>query len=152
MWGIIGFVFAPIGLIFLPIGLLVNHAGTFRSSDDLDIFRYTFIGMGSLFLLLGLGFLLYDLLRRHRLRQAYYGGNYVDARIRAIKEIQNVNMNGRHPVVIECVYNDTYGQEHLYRSRYLYSSPREDLIGKTIPVYVDRMNESTGFVDVDAVL
>ena len=27
----------------------------------------------------------------------------------------------------------------------------EDLIGKTVPVYVDRMNESTGFVDVDAI-
>ena len=152
VWGIVGFIFAPIGLIFLLIGLLVSYAGTFRSSGDLNIFKYTFTGMGSLFLLLGLGFLLHDLLRRHRLRQAYYGGNYVDARIVSVKEIPNVRMNGRHPAVIECVYTDTYGQEHLYRSRYLYSSPRADLVGKTIPVYVDRMNERTGFVDVDALL
>ena len=111
-----------------------------------------FVGMGSLFLLLGLGFLLHDLLRRHRLRQAYYGGNYVDARICAIKEIQSVNMNGRHPVVIECSYVDTYGEEHIYRSRYIYSSLGEELIGKTVAVYVDRVNENIGFVDVDAVL
>ncbi len=151
VWGIIGLVFAPIGILFLPIGLLVGRAGSFRVTGDLSMFRYTFIGIGGLFLVLGLGFLGHDLARRHRLRQAYYGGNCVDARIVSVKVIPNVRMNGRNPVVIECVHMDAYGEEHRYRSRYLYSLPGEDLIGKTVPVYVDRMNENTGFVDVDAI-
>ena len=152
VWGIVGLVFAPIGLLFLPIGWLVGNAGPFRVSGDLNAFRSTFIAMGTLFLLLGLGFLSHDLLRRHRLRQAYNGGNYVDARIVSIKVVPNVRVNGQNPFVIECSHTDAYGEEHRYKSRYLYSMPREDLIGQTIPVYIDRMNESTGFVDVDSIL
>ena len=149
--GIVGLIFAPIGFLFLLIGLLAGSVGSFHVDGDWMMFRYVFIGMGSLFLLLGLGFLFHDLQRRHRLRQAFYSGNYVDAKIVAVKEIGNVRVNGRHPVVIECSWTDTYGKEHRYQSRYLYSSPREDLIGKTVPVYIDRMNEDTGFVDVDAI-
>ena len=151
VWGIVGLVFAPIGMIFLPIGLAAGRGRSFRVYGDLNMFRYTFIGMGALFLLLGLGFLMIDLRRRHRLRRAYDGGNCVDARIVSVRVIPNVNMNGRHPYVIECAYTDAYGEEHLYQSRYLYSPPREDLIGKTVPVYVDRMDESIGFVDTDAI-
>ena len=151
VWGILGFVFAPIGFIFLPIGLMAGNFHSLRGSGDLTVFKYVFIGIGTLFLLLGLGFLFSDLLRRHRLRQAYYGGNYVDARICAVREIRNVNMNGRHPAVIECSHTDPYGEERIYTSRYIYSSLREDLIGKTVPVYIDRMNDHIGFVDVDSV-
>lgn len=151
-WGIVGLVFAPIGIVFLPIGLLAGHADSFRVSGDLKVFRYTFIAVGVLFLFLGLGFLSRDLLRRHRLRQAYAGGHYIDARIVSITVIPHVRVNGRNPFVIECSHTDAYGEEHRYKSRYLYSKPREDLIGRTIPVYVDRMNESIGFVDADAVL
>ncbi len=152
VWGIIGFVFAPIGFLFLPIGLAAVSFQSLLDPEDLAVFQYVFIGMGTLFLLLGLGFIGYDLLRRHRLRQAYDGGNAVDARISAIREIQNVNMNGRHPAEIECSYIDPYGEEHIYRSRYIYSRLTEDLIGQMVPVYIDRMNDKIGFVDVDSVL
>ena len=152
VWGIVGLVFAPIGLIFLPIGLLAGYSDSFRVSGDLTMFKSVFIAMGALFLLLGLGFLAHDLLRRYRLRQAYNSGNYVDARIVSVEKVRNVRVNGRHPFVIECSYTDAYGKEHRYTSRYLYSRPQADLIGKTIPVYVDRMNESIGFVDVDSIL
>ncbi len=152
VWGIIGLIFAPIGLVFLPIGLLAGYSDSFRVSGDLVMFRFIFIAMGALFFLLGLGFLSLDLLRRHRLRQAYHSGHYVDSRIVSVEKLHNVKVNGRHPFVIECSHTDAYGQEHRYTSRYLYSRPQEDLIGKTIPVYVDRMNESIGFVDVDSIL
>ena len=152
VWGIIGLIFAPIGFIHLTIGLVAGSFQSFQVSGDPVIFTSVFTGMGTLFLVLGLGFIGYDLLRRHRLRQAYDGGNAVEARIRAIREIQNVNMNGRHPAVIECSYIDPYGEEHIYRSRYIYSRLTEDLIGRTVPVYIDRMNDKIGFVDVDSVL
>ena len=116
------------------------------------LFTYAFIGMGLLFLFLGLAFLFFDLRRRHRLRQAYYGGYFIDAKILAVRENPSVTVNGRHSVVVECACTDAYGKEHRYRSRNLYSLPREDLIGRTVPVYVDRMNEDTGFVDIDALL
>lgn len=153
VWGILGFVFAPIGLLFLIIGGLVSSFNpSFRSIDDMAIFRYTFCGIGGLFFLLGAGFLFHDLRRRYRLRQAVYGGYIVDAKITDIKEIRNVNMNGSHPFVIECAYTDSSGEEHIYRSRYLYKDPGKMLTGTTIPVYVDRMNEDIGFVDVESVI
>ena len=152
VWGILGLVFAPMGAVFLLIGLLVSGTGASRVSGDLSILKYTYISLGAFFLLLGLGFLSHDLLRRHRLRQAYYAGNFVDARIISVKEIPTVRVNRRHPFVIECSHTDAYGEEHRYKSRYLYSAPREDLIGQTVPVYVDRLDERTGFVDVDSVL
>ena len=152
VWGIVGLVFAPIGIIFLPIGLSAGNSGPLRVTGDPALFRYTFTGVGMLFLLLGSGFLFMDLRRRHRMRRAYLGGNCVDARIISVREIPNVRVNGRNPFIIECSYTDTYGEEHRYQSRYLYSLPREDLAGRTVPVYIDRMNESTGFVDVDSIL
>ena len=87
VWGILGLVFAPIGFIFLPIGLMAGSFHSLRASDDLAMFKYVFIGMGTLFLLLGLGFLFGDLLRRHRLRQAYYGGNYVESQDELLRRI-----------------------------------------------------------------
>ena len=133
-----------------PFGRKFRTAPRYGGSGA--VLRYTFTGVGMLFLLLGSGFLFTDLRRRHRLRRAYLGGNCVDARIISVREIPNVRVNGRNPFIIECSYTDTYGEEHRYQSRYLYSLPREDLAGRTVPVYIDRMNENTGFVDVDSIL
>lgn len=153
VWGILGFVFAPIGLLFLLIGGMVSPvSSSFQSMDGPAVFRYTFCGMGGLFFLLGAGFLFRDLRRRYRLRQAFYGGYMVDARITAVREIRNANRNGSHPFVIECVCTDSSGEEHVYRSRYLYKDPGRMLTGTTIPVYVDRMNGKIGFVDVESII
>jgi len=152
VWGLVGSIFAPIGLIFLIVGLAISTTYSFRSMGDATVFRYTFCGMGGLFFLMGAGFLFYDLRRRYRLRQAFYGGIIVDAKITDIKEIRNVNMNGSHPFVIECSFTDSSGEEHIYRSRYLYKDPRNILTGDTVPVYIDRMNEEIGFVDVESIL
>lgn len=67
-------IFAPIGTIFLTLGILFWKSNIGQKPGDPEIFLYTFGGMGALFLLLGLGFLFIDLRRRHRLRNAYYGG------------------------------------------------------------------------------
>ena len=152
VWGIVGLIFTPIGMVFLPIGLLADRFGPRHVSGDLVVFSFVFTAVGTLFLALGLCFLWIDLRRRHRLRQAFNGGNQVDARIVSVRTIPNVRVNGRNPFVMVCVYTDAYGTEHRVQSRYLYSAPREDLVGRTVPVYVDRMDESIGYVDVDDVL
>ena len=148
--GIVGFVFAPIGTFFLILGILFWQNGIGRNPADPEIFLYTFCGMGALFLLSGLSFLFTDLRRRHRLRSAYYGGYCVDAAIKEIREIRSVNANGSHPVVIICSYTDSSGETHEYQSRYIYRNPGDQIINTTVPVYIDRMDERTGFVDVDA--
>ena len=138
VWGILGFVFAPVSLVFIPVGFAVNAA---KPGETGRILLRTFVGIGAVFLLLGLGFLAIDLRRRYLMRRAYQGGNAVTARVVGRRTIRNVNINGGHPVVLECAYQGT-----VYRSRYLYGNIPET--GTDITVYIDRIDDRIGFVDI----
>lgn len=141
------------GLIFLPLGLLLWYHRAGKEPDDPRIFLYVFGGMGLAFLLAGLALLLADLRRRALMRRAYEGGNYVMAKIAGIKSNSNVNMNGRNPLVVECHYTDpATGIAHVWYSRYLYIEVSDLLQSDEVPVYIDRMDDRIGFVDIDAVL
>ncbi len=152
--GLVGLVFAPIGLIFVLISLAMSQAGS-MFGDTLEagtMLVSIFGGVGGLFLILGLAFLAHELLRRHRLRRAFDDGIRVDAKILGLVPETRVTVNHVHPWVLECAYTDTSGVVHIYRSRYLYTDVSEFLTSDTVPVYIDRVNEKTAFVDVDAVL
>ncbi len=154
VWGVIGFIFAPIGLLFTVLGILLGRSETVRwkTPRDPGIFLAVFGGIGGLFLLLGLGFLLADIRRRYLLRRAYEGGERVDAEIIGMVIQRNVNMVNGSPRMLECAWTDASGVVHVYRSRYLYTDVTKFLTSKTVPVYIDRFNENIGFVDIDAVL
>lgn len=152
--GIVGLIFAPMGLLFVIIGWFVGKSMnvSWENTSDPVAFRSVFCGIGGLFLLIGIALLAADLWRRHLLQRAYDGGNCVEAEIIGINAQNNVNMNGRHPHVVEAAYTDPSGVVHVYRSRYLYTDVTKLLKSKTVPVYIDRFNENVGFVDIDAVL
>ena len=154
VYGILGFVFAPMGLLFLVIGLVVGRAKNihWEGNGDPAVFLAVFCGIGGLFLLLGLGFLAVDLRRRYLLRRAYEGGNCVEAQILGVSTQRNVNMSYGHPSVIEAAWTDPNGVVHVYHSRYLNVDVTKLLKSETVPVYIDRYDESIGFVDIDAVL
>lgn len=151
--GILGFVFTPMGFFFLVMGVLFWHFKVGEKPEDPWIFLYVFGGMGVVFFLVGMGLLLSDLHRRALMRRAYEGGNYVMAQIAGINTQRNVNMNGRNPFMVECHYTDpATGIVHVYYSRYLYIDVDDLLQADQVPVYIDRMDERIGFVDIDAVL
>jgi len=55
--------------------------------------------------------------------------------------------------VVECHYTDPFtGIAHVYFSRYLYTDVTDLLKSDVVPVYIDRMDDRVGFVDIDAVL
>ena len=137
VWGIIGMVFTPVSLVLLMAAIIVDAA---KPGGAGRVLLMTFGIIGGTFLLLGLGFLSVDLRRRHRMRRAYLGGNAVTARVTAVRRINNVNMNGDHPVVVECEYRG-----NVYYSRYLYSNILEP--GSEVTLYVDRMDDRIGYVD-----
>ena len=150
--GILGIVFSPMGFLFLVLGLSFWYYKVGSDPGDPQIFLYVFGGMGAAFFLVGLGLLLADVRRRALQRRAYEGGYYVMAKIAGVHTQKNVNMNGMNPVVVECHYQDPSGVVHIYRSRYLYMHVDGLLQSDQVPVYIDRMNEDVGFVDIDAVL
>ena len=151
--GIIGMIFSPMGLFFLVMGILFWYYKVGTDPEDPQIFLYVFGGMGAAFLLVGLGLLLADIHHRAQLRRAYEGGYYVMAKIAGTNTQKNVNMNGRNPVIVECHYTDpSTGVAHVYYSRYLYTHVADLLQSDQVPVYIDRMNDKVGFVDIDVVL
>lgn len=151
--GILGIVFSPMGLLFLILGISFWYYKVGSDPEDPQIFLYVFGGMGAAFFLVGLGLLLADVRRCALQRRAYEGGYYVMAKIAGVHTQKNVNMNGMNPVVVECHYQDpSSGVVHIYRSRYLYMHVDGLLQSDQVPVYIDRMNEDIGFVDIDAVL
>lgn len=151
--GILACVFIPMGLIFFPLGLILWACKAGKDPDDPQIFLYVFGGMGLAFLLTGLALLAADLRRRAKMRRAYEGGYYVTAKISGVKTQYNVNMNGRNPMMVECHYTDPdTGIAHIWYSRYLYTDVSDLLTSDEVPVYIDRMDDSVGFVDIDAVL
>ncbi len=151
--GILGMVFSPMGLLFLILGLSFWYYKVGSDPEDPQIFLYVFGGMGAAFFLAGLVLLLADVRRRALLRRAYEGGYYVMAEIAGVNAQKNVNMNGMNPIVVECHYKDpSSGVVHIYHSRYLYIHVDGLLQSDQVPVYIDRMNEDVGFVDIDAVL
>ena len=138
VWGIVGFVFIPVSLVLLGSGAIVFAAGRSEVSRIiLSVFSLT----GGVFLLMGIGFLSIDLRRRHRWRNAYNGGYEVKATVTGVQTVYNVNMNGSHPAVLECEH-----QGKIYRSRYLYRNIPE--IGSEVSVYIDRMDDRIGYVDI----
>ena len=152
--GILGFVFAPMGLLFLTLGLLFWYFRVGDEPEDPEIFLYVFGGMGAAFLLIGLILLGMDLYRRARLRRAYEGGYCVMAKIAGRNTVESVSFhNGRHPCVVECHYTDpATGTVHVFYSRYLNIQVWDLLKADEVPVYLDRMDQRVGFVDIDAVL
>ena len=146
-------VFLPLGLIYLAVGVCLGHYGAGGSLAGSGLFLYIFGGLGLVFSVLGFLFLSSDLHRRALLRRAWESGNYVMAKIANISPRGQVRINGRSPYVVECHYTEP-GRDvtHIYFSRYLYTDIRDLLKSDQVPVYIDRMNEDVGFVDIDAVL
>ena len=138
VWGILGLVFVPISLVFIPVGIVVNAA---KPGKDGQAILYVFCTIGTLFLLPGLGFLACDLRRRHLMRRAYLGGNAVTAKVTGRRIVNNVNMNGEHPVIVDWEYGG-----NVYHSRYLYRNVPDP--GTEVTVYIDRMDDRIGFVDI----
>ena len=151
--GIVGMVFAPIGLFFVILGVLLWHYQAGRDPEDPEILLWVFCGMGALFLVLGLAFVWLELRRRKRMKDAYDSGNYVMAKIAGIQTRSNVRVNGRSPYVVECHYTDPdSGKAQICYSRYLYFNPSGLLTSDEVPVYIDRYDGKTVFVDIDSVL
>lgn len=152
--GIIGFIFTPMGLLFVLIGAGVglSRSVSWKQPEDPVIFLSVFGGIGGIFLILGLVFLVLDLRRRHLLQRAYDSGNCVEAEIIGVTSQRNVNMPNGSPRMVECAWTDPSGVVHVYRSRYLYIDVTKLLKSEKVPVYIDPYNEKVGFVDIDAVL
>lgn len=155
--GIAALILLPMGIIFLTLGLVIWFS--FRSDvlgqfyEGSIIFLAAFGSVGIILITLGLIFLVREVNRKRRAVRAFEGGYSVKAKITGFVRHGDVSVNGRSPYTIECqIYDRDTGKLHVYESRYIYFIPDENLIGKEVDVYLDRMDEKSYYVDIDAIL
>ena len=147
---IIGIVFTLIGVTFLPLGIILHQ--TEVDSSERVIFLYTFGGIGILFLIIGVIFLILMLQKKKEAQQLLDNGRYILAEICEIVPNYTVRVNGKNPYIIKCKYEAINGTVHIFKSRNLFFNPESVLKGTRVKVYTDRINYKKYYVDIDEVL
>lgn len=74
------------------------------------------------------------------------------AEITEITVNHTVKVNGRHPYIIKCIYQDMAGNIHIFKSRDLYFDPGTLLREQKVKVYVDGKDFKYYYVDIDEIL
>ena len=147
---IVGSVFTIVGASFLAIGLIIYYA--LKEEERVILFLLIYGGIGLLFFVLGLIFLIVVAGKKARSDKLLNAGNYVMAQIMEVSLNYNVTVNRRHPYIVRCRYQDMYGNVHIFKSRDLFFNPTDLLKDRMVKVYVDGENYKHYYVDIDGVL
>lgn len=151
---ILGIIFTVLGAIFLIVTLIVAVAVlpnvTGAEGEDLYILPIVFGSIGTPFLLVGIGFLIFVGVKDKKKKELMQNGNLIYAMVTGGSEVFNVEVNGRHPWKLECKYEDPFsGEVYLYSSRNTFTDPYP-YIGQQIAVYVDKNDPSKYYVDIQS--
>jgi len=148
---IIGIIYTILGGIFIAVGIGVGIA-----AHDIDGFGWMFTGIfggiGSLFFVLGILFLILNSRSKKRARRLVEAGNYIYAEVSHVEMNYHISVNGRHPYNVICRYTDEYGTVHLFRSKDLSFHPDGIMKDTLVRVYVEAGNMKHYYVDIDSIL
>lgn len=134
---ILGAVFTTIGAIFTALGLGLG-IGLSSKIDDAVAFTAAFGGTGLIFLVLGVSFLAVEFKKRAKRRELRLRGNYIEATVTGVQPNFSVQVNGRCAWEVTCIYQDRYGERHLFKSSPVFFNPAPFLPeGAKVKVYVD---------------
>lgn len=115
---------------------------------DSNVFQYIFLGIGSIFAVMGAIFLIIVIVSGQRVKNLKNSGDKLSGTITAVKRNYSITINNCHPFKAECeVINPYDGETYLYSSQNI----PEDItgfIGMTVTVYVDRNNKRKYYVDI----
>ena len=147
---IAGRILLPVGVVFILIGVLLNHASFTATQHAANMFIIAFRGLGVVFLILGIVFILGGMSRRMRVIRAVSSGRFVRAEILGSRLI---NSGGRRLYHVECRFKDpSTGYVRTYKSRGFTEDPMKYIKSKTVPVYIDPANYNNYYVDIDCVI
>ena len=125
-----------IGLIFTPLGSVLALLGLVLGFAVEPMLLVCFGCLGGLFLLIGIGCLIFSGLKTRKQQQAVDQGNYVWGTVQSFQQDMSVMVNGRCPyrVLVEVMGSD--GVRNVYRSNANWKlSPLESFIGRQVKVY-----------------
>lgn len=138
-----------IGVVFCVVGTVFTCVGAGLAAIDL-LFLYIFGGIGLLFLLIGIPFLVVALRKRKMIRMLLERGVQTVGIIKNIEKNLQVTVNGRHPYKAECQVTDQYtGEIYLYSSE-SFMKNIDYLVGGQVTVYYDPDDRSKYYVDIES--
>lgn len=152
---IVAIVFMGLGIGFLPAGIAA-FVMDWNVEGDLVVFASVFVGIGTLFLFLGILFLSLEIRKRNVCNRLLQDGYYITAEVVSVDMNYAVQYgNHGHPYIVRCSYTDYNGTLHIFKSRNITRYPGNDLEGQMVKVYLDRNapeNYKNYYVDVDEIL
>ena len=152
---IVAVTFTILGVTFLPIGIIAGM-GLMQVDGDFIIFVLMFTGLGSIFFVLGVVFLIIEIKKRNRCNRLLAEGYYIYAEVMDVNQNFNIQYgNHGHPYVVKCGYTDENGTLHIFKSRNLTKFPGNNLIGQQVRIYLDRndyYNYKNYYMDIDEIL
>ena len=139
--------------VFLPVGLLLTGLGTFIGLAVREpMVSWIMVPMGLFFIVLGVSFGIYSLVRRRRLQALLDAGIYFMAQVTDLEADPSVSINGRCPYRLVVEMKDTDGSLHLFKSRSFQLPYIPDLVGQQVRVYADRKDLRHYYVDAEPLL
>lgn len=148
---LIGLIYVILGGIFIAVGICAGIA-VHNVDGSVWIFTATFSGIGSVFFILGIIFLILNGRGKKQARRLMDAGNYIYAEVAHVEANYRVHVNGRHPYKVVCRYTDEYGTVHLFRSKDLFFDPEGIMKDTLVRVYVEPGNMKHYYVDIDRIL
>lgn len=139
------------------IEILVDRDNPERISAGTGIMVMTFVMAGIGFAMMIGAMIPFILMinKKKKRNNLLQNGYTIEATVTDIFLNQNLSVNGRHPYVVYCTYEDIYsGVQHRFKSENLWVDPEPIIqVGSPLKVYVSSHNDfSNYYVDVESVL
>ena len=148
---ILGIIFCVVGLALICAGVVTTAFGkSIGEGSEMMLFLYIFGGIGLLFLIIGLPFLVFGIRKRNTKARLLETGVQAVGIIKSIEKNLQVTVNGRHPYKAECQVTDPVtGEIYLYSSE-SFMKNIDYLVGGQVTVYYDPDDRSKYYVDIES--
>ncbi len=107
---------------------------------------------GILLLIVGISLIVYCLLKKSKEAKLKVSGMRLDAQIIGVSVDRKISSNYQHPYILECQYQSPEGRVYFFHSGPIWYDPTNLLTDTHVPVYVERDNFKSYYVDASQVL
>lgn len=146
---ILGIVYTLLGAAFVGMGAILAIV---LYEQDARMVGMIFAGIGSLFLILGIVFLVIQNRKKKTEQRLVDGGKYLWAEIVEFVPNYNVRINNRYAYIARARYVDGNGTIHIFKSHNLYRYPDESMLYQQVKIYIEDNSFKKYYMDIDEIL
>lgn len=128
-----------------------DHPERIRSGST-QLLSLIFGIVGLVLFVIGISLIVHSLLKKSKEGRLKSSGMRLDAQIIGVSVDPNISSNYQHPFILECQYQSPEGKVYFFRSGPIWYDPTNLLTDSHVPVYVDRGDYGSYYVDTSQVL